>query len=396
MLPGEKVLATADLRTRECEEATSYARAVALPEFEIEEQALQLRYYLAFNGGLQVVESMSGSMQPVWKGFDGRTIEHLTGSRRNPQIVFAAVAFDGGYRTQDGGCTWEKVLEGDVRTFTIDPNDDGVVYAGSGPVRLYRSEDYGGSWEPLDGLLALPDEVKSQWTVPERLRGVEHPHVRQIFVHPADVNFVFLVLEHGGVVLSRDGGKSWSDRSAGIAYLDMHVLRNFLDNKERYYVSSARGFYRTDDCGHQWRRVENGMPWAHTDFYSYSHEWVLVPGVPSRMILCAAKGSPFFWAREKRDPQGIILLSDDGAESWREATVQEGSKTIPWMPWVLVPHPADEKTVFVGMGDGSRGFGFNARERGNGCLYVSRDRGDSWEPVLKDMPSILTAWIAAS
>jgi photosystem II stability/assembly factor-like uncharacterized protein len=341
------------------------------------------------------VESISGSMQPVWKGFDGRTIEHLTGSLRKPQIVFAAVAFDGGYRTEDGGRTWKKILEGDVRTFTIDPNDEGVVYAGSGPVRLYRSEDYGGSWEPVDGLLALPHEVKAQWTVPERLRGVEHPHVRHIFVHPVDVNFIFLVLEHGGVVLSRDGGKSWSDRSAGITYLDMHVLRDFPDTKERYYVSSARGFYRTDNCGHQWQRVENGMPWAHTEFYSYSHEWILLPGVPPRMVLCAAKGSPLFWSRERRDPQGMILLSDDGAETWRQAMVERSFKTIPWMPWVLVPHPVDARSVFVGMGDGARGFGFDAQKRGSGCLYVSRDRGDFWEPVLTEMPSILTAWVTA-
>ena len=46
------------------------------------------------------------------------------------------------------------------------------------------------------------------------------------------------------------------------------------------------------------------------------------------------------------------------------------------------------------MGDGSRGYGFDARIKGKGAFYVSRDRGDSWEPVLKDAPSILTAWVA--
>ena len=146
---------------------------------------MKLRYYLAFNRGLEVLEFISGSVRSVWKGFDGGTVEHLTGSRLNPQIVFAAVAFDGGYRTQDGGRTWDKVLEGDVRTFTIDPNDERVVYAGSGPIRLHRSEDYGRTWEPLDGLLALPDEVKSQWTVPERLGGRDTPtFVTSLFTRP--------------------------------------------------------------------------------------------------------------------------------------------------------------------------------------------------------------------
>ena len=67
-----------------------------------------------------------------------------------------------------------------------------------------------------------------------------------------------------------------------------------------------------------------------------------------------------------------------------------------WMPWVLVPDPRDPKTVFAGMGDGSRGFGFSPKEKGHGAMYVTRDRGDSWEPILPESPSILTAWVAAN
>ena len=48
------------------------------------------------------------------------------------------------------------------------------------------------------------------------------------------------------------------------------------------------------------------------------------------------------------------------------------------------------------MGDGARGYGFDARVKGKGAFYVSRDRGDSWEPVMNDTPSILTAWVAAN
>ena len=337
----------------------------------------------------------SGSMDAVGEFFAGRTLEHLTGCRQRPEVVFAAIAFDGGYRTRDGGRTWEKVLAGDVRTLTVDPHDERVVYAGIGPVRLFRSEDGGGTWEPLDGLLRLPDEIKAKWTVPERLRGIEHPHVRYIFIHPDDANFIFVLLEHGGVVLSRDRGRTWEDKSCGISYLDMHLLSNYPGSRERYYVSSARGFFRSDDCGRQWRRVESGMPWAYTELYSYSHEWHFLPGDdPPRMVLAGAKGSPGVWSREKRAPEGVILLSDDGGESWRQASVGGLAERMPWMPWVLVRHPTDPKAVFAGMGDGARGFGFDPRQRGKGAFYVTRDRGDSWEPVLPEMPSVLTAWVA--
>ena len=121
-----------------------------------------LRYYIAHNGGLKVIDNKSGSMTTVGEFFAGKTLEHLIGCRQQPDVVFAAVAFDGGYRTQDAGRTWEKIMEGDVRTFTIDPHNDRVVYMGIGPIRLFRSEDGGRTWEPLDGMLNFSDEVKKK------------------------------------------------------------------------------------------------------------------------------------------------------------------------------------------------------------------------------------------
>lgn len=352
----------------------------------------RLKHYMAFNSGLKVIETRGDSATETGDFFSGRTIEHLTGCRQKPEVVFAAAAFDGGYRTPDAGRSWQKVLEGDVRTFTVDPHDERVVYAGAGPIRLYRSEDNGVSWEPLDNLLDLPENVQAQWTVPVAHRGKLPPHVRHIFIHPDDASLIFVALEHGGVVVSRDRGATWEDASSGIDYLDMHLLRNFPGSKERYYVSSARGFFRTDNAGHEWRRVERGMPWAYTELYCYSHEWVFCPGDPPRMIVGGAKGSPGIWRSEHRKPLGHILLSDDEGESWRGAA--DLPLDMPWIPWVLLPHPEDPQTIFAGMGDGTRGFSLKPNERGEGAFYVSRDRGDSWQPLMSGLPSVLTVWVA--
>ena len=355
--------------------------------------AESLRYYIAHNGGLKVMESRSGSMHSVAEHFPGVTLEHLIGCKKRPEIVFAAVAFDGGYRSEDAGKSWTKIMDGDVRTFTVDPHDERVVYMGIGPIRLFRSEDGGKKFEPLDGMLDFGDDVKQKWDVPPRLRGVESPHVRHIFIHPDDQNLLYVLLEHGGVLLSRDGGKTWYDRSVGIDYVDMHYIENFPGSKERYYVSSARGFFRSDNGGEHWRRVETGMPWAYTELHSYSHEWHFLPGDTPRVVLCGGKGSPGVWSRERTTPLGHILLSDDGGERWRIST-RGLEKENPWMPWVLLHHPTDQNALFCGMGDGARGYGFDARITGKGGLFVTRDRGDSWEPVLQDTPSVLTAWVA--
>jgi hypothetical protein len=352
-----------------------------------------LRYYLAFNGGLKVLRARNERSEDVGEFFKGKTIEDLAGCCEKPEIVFAAVAFDGGYRTEDGGKTWQKVIDGDVRTFSVDPHDERVVYAGTGPIRLFRSEDRGLNWEPLDGLLQLPDSVRQKWTVPTSVRGRIPPHVRDVFIHPDDPALIYVALEHGGIVRSRDRGKTWEDASAGIDYLDMHQIRSLPGDRERLLVSSARGFYRTENEGREWRRTEQGMPWADTELYSYSHEWLFCPGEPLRIVVGGAKGSPGVWRREQRNPQGHILLSDDLGESWYPAS--NLPVDLPWAPWVLLHHPTNPDCIFAGMGDGARGFGFDPRKKGEGGLYLSRDRGTSWECIMADQPSILTAWVAS-
>ena len=65
--------------------------------------AATLKYYIAYTNGLNVLRAEGGSTTEIGSYFEGKTLEHLTGCRENPNVVFAAVAFDGGYRTEDGG-----------------------------------------------------------------------------------------------------------------------------------------------------------------------------------------------------------------------------------------------------------------------------------------------------
>ena len=191
-------------------------------------------------------------------------------------------------------------MDGDVRTFTVDPHDERVVYMGIGPIRLFRSEDSGKTWEPLDGMLDYSRRSKKEMGRAAAACAVSSFPTCAIFLFIPTIRIcIYVLLEHGGVLLSRDRGKTWYDRSIGIDYVDMHYIENYPGSKERYYVSSARGFYRSDNGGEHWRRVENGMPWAYTELHSYSHEWHFLPGETPRMVLCGGKGSPGVWAAKK-------------------------------------------------------------------------------------------------
>lgn len=347
----------------------------------------KLRYFLGYNRGLHVFEGDGAGPRETGAFFDGITLEDLTGPPSKPHVLFAGTAWNGGWRSRDAGRTWEQVLPGDVRTFSFDPLDDDIVYAGTGPIRLYRSDDGGTTWAPLDGMLDLPDDVKTKWDVPFPFRGKEQPHVRHIHIHPEDSRQIFVLLEHGGVLLTNDGGTTWSDRSNGIDYVDMHMIGNYPGSKDTYFVSSAQGFYRTDDRGAHWTRAEHGMPWADKPEWCYSHEWRFVDAGGPRMVVCGSRGSPGVWGMDGGTPGGHILLSDDGGKNWRTVTHDMDK----WVPWVLAPHPHEAHTLFCGAGDGARGYFLNTALRGDGALYASRDAGETWEPVLRDLPAVQTA-----
>ncbi|MBT3534875.1 MAG: hypothetical protein HN478_13410 [Rhodospirillaceae bacterium] len=111
------------------------------------------------------------------------------------------------------------------------------------------------------------------------------------------------------------------------------------------------------------------------------------------MVLGGARGSPGVWSRENTTPKGHILLSDDEGENWRSASNLPDD--MPWTPWVLLHHPTDQTTIYAGMGDGARGFGFDPAKPGAGGFYQSTDRGETWDCLMSDLPSVLTAWVAA-
>ena len=46
-----------------------------------------LRYYIAHNGGLKVMENRSGAMQTIAEHFPGVTLEHIIGGMKSPKWI---------------------------------------------------------------------------------------------------------------------------------------------------------------------------------------------------------------------------------------------------------------------------------------------------------------------
>ena len=103
------------------------------------------------------------------------------------------------YSTENGGWHWTKIFNHDVWSLALDPSDERMIYAGTAPVHLFRSEDSGAHWEELTGLNDLPSEVRARQVYP--VPG-EHSHILSIFIDPDNSDTIVLSVEHGGVLRS--------------------------------------------------------------------------------------------------------------------------------------------------------------------------------------------------
>lgn len=347
----------------------------------------RVRLYAGTQHGLIVWRSRNGAWEELSRGFADGIIDSIAGCRQKPERVYVGVTHDGLYRTEEGGRHWSKVLDGDIRSVTVDPASDEVVYAGVEPVGLYRSEDGGDHWQELTSLKELPQEVRKNWRFPQ---PPHQGHIRNIFVRSDDPKTIYLCIEHGGIVRSFDRGETWEDVSKGIDYLDIHVISNLPRSFDRYFVATARGFFTSSDPAQGWLRAENGLT------RDYFHDFLFLPppreGQHPTMLLATADKSPGFWRRENRGARAALFKSVNGAESWTRIT-QGLAEDLDSMIWALVHHPTEPRSVFAGFGNVARGHASGAG--GAGDLMISRDMGESWQRLHIDLPADRVLWAAA-
>ncbi|HVE99452.1 MAG TPA: hypothetical protein VNA12_09760 [Mycobacteriales bacterium] len=326
----------------------------------------------------------------------GKTWEHLglEGTNRVGRIVVdpkapnrvfvAAVGHlyqEGGergvYRSENGGDTWELVLEGDnARTgavdVAIDPNDsqnmlatmwenyrepDRRYYTGVG-TGIYRSTDGGATWARSGGpaFASNPSEgrigIAYAPTQPGRVYAYKSTEVGafagfytsndggalftgvgagvelvtgsfvygwwfgRLYVDPEDANHVFAT----GVNMSEttDGGLTWGNAPAGHA--DHHGLAYDPKVPGRLYVGNDGGVYRSDDNG---ANFEKAVYEPYSQLYSIdvdeSDETNLVAGLQDNGVnksfgAASEKGSPDEWVSyHGGDGLAAVINPQDGS-----------------------------------------------------------------------------------
>ncbi len=168
----------------------------------------------------------------------------------------------------------------------------GVVFAGTEPSALFRSEDAGATWRELSALRQLPSAPT--WSFPPRPYT---SHVRWITPDPLVPGRIFVAIEAGALVRSLDGGETWEDRKPDGPY-DTHTLAMHRLAPDRLYSAAGDGFMRpgngfleSRDGGETWQRPDDGLE------HHYLWSVAVDPADPNTMVISAASGP-----RQAHDP----------------------------------------------------------------------------------------------
>src|SRR5207244_7673808 len=94
-------------------------------------------------------------------------------------------------------------------------DEPGVVWCGTLPGGLFRSENGGDSWDLNRPLWDNP--LREEWFG----GGADHPGIHSICVDPRDARHVTIGISCGGAWSTRDGGRTWQSPGPGMRADDM-------------------------------------------------------------------------------------------------------------------------------------------------------------------------------
>lgn len=336
-------------------------------------------------------------------------IAAIDASATDPLKIYVGAGGGGVWRSLDGGVSFKSVFDDHAQSIgavRIDPNDDQVVWVGTGESWVRNSVGSG------DGVYVSRNGGDSFTRV-----GLEKTErVAELLVSHQDSNTIYVCATGAawranperGVYRSRDGGESWEqvlfvDADTGCSDLAMdpsnpNVLYAGMWSYRRYpdYFTSGgpgSGLYRSFDGGDSWVELENGLPSGEKGRIAVTLApskpqvvYALVEAEKTALYRSDDMGKqfvevnsssniqlrPFYFGEIKVSPQDpervfrpgfMTTISEDGGKTFSALGFGSGVHPDHHAIWI---DPRNPKRVLLGT---------------DGGLYVSHDGANKWRFV---------------
>ena len=350
--------------------------------------------------------------------FAGWEMYHLKGSPADPNRIYASQT-SGWYgqliqRSDDGGKTWHQpgtppapgppkaasnkfVYDTSAgtgkpltthqwydgtqrpwefkRVWHLEPSltDPDVVYAGVEDAALFRSTDGGENWQELAGL-------RGHGTGPKWQPGAGGMCLHTIILDPSNPGRIFIAISAAGAFRTDDGGKTWKPINRGLHSLYIpdptaevgHCVHHIAMHRSRpnvLFMQKHWDVMRSNDAGESWQEVSGNLP---TDFGFvidvHTHE-------PETIYVVPIKSDS-----EHFVPDGKLRVfrSRTGGNEWEALTkgLPQANCYVNVLRDAMAVDALDKCGIYFGTTGGQ--------------VYASADAGDSWAPIVRDLPAVLS------
>lgn len=346
----------------------------------------------------------SDAKRKKWKvagpHFAGWEIYHINGSAVNPDRLYASQS-TGWFgqliqRSDDGGQTWQPVgnqfaydgvpgthlwYDGTQhpwefkRVWQLKPSltEADTVYAGVEDAAMFRSVDGGQTWQELSSLR----EAKGNLWQP----GAGGMCLHTIILDPTNPRRIFIAISAAGAFRTEDGGNTWQPINQGLkspyelpdASAEVgHCVHNLAMHPSRpnvLFMQKHWDVMRSDNSGDSWNEISGNLP---SDFgfpiAVHAHE-------PETIYVVPIKSDS-----EHFPPDGKLRVyrSRSGGNEWEALTkgLPQNDCYVNILRSAMAVDTLDSCGIYFGTTGGQ--------------VYASSDSGDSWFPIVSNLPAVLS------
>jgi photosystem II stability/assembly factor-like uncharacterized protein len=261
------------------------------------------------------------------------------------------------------------------RVWHLEPShtDPDTVYAGVEDAAIFRSTDGGQNWKELPGL-------RGHGTGPKWQPGAGGMCLHTLILDPSNSKRMYVAISAAGAFRTDDGGATWKPINRGLRsqYIPDqdaevgHCVHHIAMHPERpavLFMQKHWDVMRSDDAGDKWKEVSGNLP---TDFgfvidvHAHEPETIYVVPITSDSLHYVHEGKL------------RVFRSHSGGNEWEALT--KGLPQKDCYVNVLRDAMAVDSLDKCGIYFGTTG----------GQVYASADAGDSWNPIVRDLPAVLS------
>jgi hypothetical protein len=293
------------------------------------------------------------------------------------------------WRSPDLGETWSLSSEGigydengerkvsKVSTLAATPER---VLVGVEAPGIFESRDGGESWSLLSTLAGEPGS--ESWDDPAN-QPPGHLGISALMPDGDDASRFWAIVQGVGIFETTDDGASWTPRNKGlradwprpheeVGFCVHKLVRSPVD-RDRMYQQNHVGMHRSDDGGHTWTEITEGLP-TEFGFAAATHPhdsdtFYVIPLDPGH-------------GRCMPDGHAAVWRTRDAGSSWQR--LDRGLPTQDAYVGVLREALAIDSYDVPGLYFGTS----------TGQLFASADEGESWTEIASYLPAISSVEVA--